>query len=154
MKRNEFIFLVGFICTALAIPACEAVAGYMEEREAERNRVYTVHTERQAITGSAAPCQRLEFFETVELTATAYCSCAKCCGWSTGITYSGEQARPGHTIAANLEEFPLGTVLEINGTEYTVEDTGRLAPGVVDIYFSTHEEAVAFGVQKVTAYKK
>ena len=50
---------------------------------------------------------------------TAYCSCAKCCGKTTGITASGTKATAGRTIATS-GQFAFGTKLIINGQEYTV----------------------------------
>jgi len=45
---------------------------------------------------------------------TAYCSCAKCCGKTNGITAAGTKATAGRTIAAS-SKFALGTKLNING---------------------------------------
>ena len=40
---------------------------------------------------------------------TGYCSCAACCGKTTGITASGTRATAGRTIAADTSRFPFGT---------------------------------------------
>lgn len=77
----------------------------------------------------------------------AYCSCEKCCGWNTGITYSGTVATQGRTVACNLDKFPIGTKLMIDGHEYIVEDTGHLSENMIDIYFDSHEEALQYGSQ-------
>lgn len=84
--------------------------------------------------------------------ATAYCGCEKCSGGHP-YTYSGTVPQPNHTIAADLEQFPIGTKLLINGIVYTVEDKGNnVIDNRVDIYFATHEEALAFGLQNVDIY--
>lgn len=84
---------------------------------------------------------------------TAYCGCAKCCGKTDGITASGAKVKPKHTIAAP-PEIPFGTQLIINGHTYTVEDRGGAIKGKrIDIYFETHEEALAFGVQYVEVFQ-
>lgn len=77
----------------------------------------------------------------------AYCPCKKCCGWNTGITYSGTMATQGRTVACNLNKFPIGTILLIDGHEYVVEDTGNLSENTIDIYFDSHDEALKYGSQ-------
>ena len=78
---------------------------------------------------------------------TAYCSCAKCCGKTTGITASGTRATAGRTIAAPAR-FAFGTKLSLNGKVYTVEDRGGAISGNrIDLYVSSHAEALAWGVR-------
>lgn len=78
---------------------------------------------------------------------TAYCSCAKCCGKTTGITASGTRATAGRTIAAPAR-FAFGTKLSLNGKVYTVEDRGGAISGnKIDLYVSSHAEALAWGVR-------
>lgn len=84
---------------------------------------------------------------------TAYCSCAKCCGKTDGITASGTKVKAGRTIAAP-STFPFGTKIMINGHIYTVEDRGGAIKGNrIDIYFDTHEEALQFGVKNIEIFK-
>ena len=78
---------------------------------------------------------------------TAYCSCSKCCGKSTGYTASGTKATAGRTVAAS-GKFAFGTKLNINGHIYTVEDRGGAINGnKIDIFVSSHSEALAWGVR-------
>lgn len=78
---------------------------------------------------------------------TAYCACNKCCGKSNGITASGAKAVEGVTVAADTR-FPFGTKLIIGGHEYTVQDRGSSVKGdKIDIFFSSHQSAIKFGVQ-------
>lgn len=78
---------------------------------------------------------------------TAYCSCAKCCGKTNGITASGTKATANHTIAAP-SIFAFGTKVKINGTVYVVEDRGGAIQGNrIDIYMNSHQEALAWGVR-------
>ena len=44
-------------------------------------------------------------------TVTHYCTCAKCCGKSNGITASGRAAVPHYSIAVDPKVIPLGTVV-------------------------------------------
>lgn len=78
---------------------------------------------------------------------TAYCSCSKCCGKTTGRTASGTQATAGRTVAAPAK-FAFGTKLNIGGHIYTVEDRGGAISGNrIDIYVSSHSEALQWGVK-------
>lgn len=78
---------------------------------------------------------------------TAYCSCAKCCGKSTGRTASGTQATVGRTVAASAK-FAFGTKLNIGGHIYTVEDRGGAIQGNrIDIYVNSHSAALQWGVK-------
>lgn len=73
-------------------------------------------------------------------TITGYCGCEKCSN-GHGLTYSGTIPTPNHTISADLDLFPLGTRLKIDGIVYTVEDKGSSVKGnILDIFYSSHEE--------------
>ena len=76
---------------------------------------------------------------------TGYCSCELCTG-ENHFTKSGTAPRPDYTVAADPDVFPLGSRIRIGEIIYLVEDTGASIKGnVVDIYYETHEEAVANG---------
>ncbi len=99
---------------------------------------------------------------------TGYCNCQSCCGWrrswfgfgrpvyaygamkgkpkEVGVTARGTKARHG-TVAADPAVFPFGTRLEIPGYGTgVVEDTGGAIKGRhIDIWFSSHDEARAWG---------
>ena len=91
-----------------------------------------------------------------KFTLTAYCSCKRCCGrWSPEVTgkpsttESGTHPVQGRTVAVDKHVIPLGTHIMINGHEYIAEDTGSAVDGNhVDVYFSSHAEAKAFGMKK------
>lgn len=96
---------------------------------------------------------------------TAYCPCEKCCGvWGKNrplddegnvivITASGERAKEGVTVAADISVLPFGTVILIDGNEYIVQDRGGSVKGnQIDIYFESHQEALEFGVQYKEIY--
>lgn len=81
-------------------------------------------------------------------TLTYYCSCAKCCGKTNGITAWGTKATAGRTIATS-KQFAFGTKLIINGHEYVVEDRGGAIQGnKIDVYVNSHSEALQLGVKK------
>ena len=79
---------------------------------------------------------------------SAYCICSRCCGkWSDGITASGAKA-VGKLIAAP-PEIPFGTWIDIPGYGYAeVLDRGGVIKGRrLDLLFSSHQEALHWGVQ-------
>ena len=78
---------------------------------------------------------------------TAYCSCSKCCGKTTGRTASGTKATAGRPAAAPAK-FAFGTKLNIGGKIYTVEDRGGAIKGNrIDIYVNSHSAALQWGVK-------
>ncbi len=83
---------------------------------------------------------------------TGYCPCAICCGKTNGITACGTLATANHTIAAD-SRFSFGTKMVINGVVYTVEDRGGAIKGNrIDIFFTTHQDALNFGRQTGDVY--
>lgn len=82
-----------------------------------------------------------------EVTLTAYTASVEECGKADGITASGTKATQGRTIAA--DHLPFGTLVEIDGHIYTVED--RFGGGYtdkIDIYFDNYMAAINFGRQQ------
>ena len=93
-----------------------------------------------------------------EFSVTAYCPCEICCGAYSNpdnpVTSSGTIATAGRTVAADPSVLPAGTQIIINNHIYTVEDTGGAITGNrIDIYFDTHEEALAYGRQSLEVYR-
>ena len=83
---------------------------------------------------------------------SGYCNCQNCSGGHTK-TYSGTIPQACHTLSADLNRFPIGTKLLINDIVYTVEDKGSaVVDDRLDIYFETHAEAIAFGLQTLDVY--
>lgn len=84
-----------------------------------------------------------------EFKITAYCSCEKCCGdWSDGLTYTETVATEKRTIAVDPDVIPLGSIVEINGLNYIAEDIGgAIKDNHIDIFFSSHDDALEWGVQ-------
>lgn len=136
-----------------------------EEAVAEEPVVAEAAPETQA---SASPVEVEPELQPVEtepewftVEATAYCSCAKCCGeWANkrpgGVVYTadGSVAQAGVTIAADWDVFPAGTVLYIEGLgERIVQDRGGAINGYdVDVYHDDHNAALQFGRQHLNAY--
>ena len=80
---------------------------------------------------------------------TFYCPCSRCCGKDDGITASGVQATPNHTVANGA--LPFGTRVIIDGQEYVVEDRGVDA-NQFDIFVSDHQEALERGLYYADVY--
>lgn len=91
-------------------------------------------------------------YRKIEVEATAYCPCEKCCGKTNGITATGTKATAGRTIAVDPKQIPYGTEVVIDGHTYVAEDCGGAIKGDhIDIFFDRHEDALAFGRKMLTA---
>lgn len=85
-----------------------------------------------------------------------YCACATCNGNSRGITSSGKRIQNGmddpYYVACNW--LPLGTVISVDGTNYTVVDrggSGLSRKGRIDIFTpGGHSECYKRGVGSCT----
>jgi 3D (Asp-Asp-Asp) domain-containing protein len=94
-------------------------------------------------------------YKQMEIIATAYCPCMKCCGKTDGITATGIKAKENRTIAADPNILPYGTEILCSMGEFVVEDCGGAIKGNrVDFFFDTHEEALKFGRQEFTIWVK
>lgn len=84
---------------------------------------------------------------------TGYCACTYCTGSGSGRTASGTIATAGRTIAADTSKYPFGTKMVIDGHTYTVEDRGGAINGnKIDIFFSSHSQALQWGVRYCDVY--
>ena len=93
---------------------------------------------------------RAEWRELGTYRITAYCPCAHCCGKSDGITADGTHAQTSpDRIAAAPKEIPFGTRLNVEGVgDVIVHDRGGAIRGNrLELFFSTHSEALQWGVQ-------
>ena len=115
---------------------------------------------RELLKSDESDCAEARYISLGEFKLTAYCPCEKCCGiWAQNRptdeagneiirTASGKIAEQGYTVAADKAKLPFGTKLMIDGHEYEVQDVGgAIKDNRIDVYFESHEEALAFGVQ-------
>ena len=128
----------------------------VEETKEEEKEEYLLTAGIETVLEKELPSvqrRELTIVSIGEYKLTAYCSCEKCCGkWSQfNKTASGTTPQQGRTVACNSLEF--GTRIVINGSIYTVEDTGNMGANVIDIYFNSHEAALSFGVQYAEVHK-
>ena len=93
-----------------------------------------------------------------EFKLTAYCPCMKCCGKTDGITSTGTLAAEGRTIAVDPRVIPYGSTVTIYYEDgkvhtYPAEDCGgAIQENRIDVFFSSHDAARAFGVQSAMVY--
>lgn len=109
-----------------------------------------------------------EYEKVIQVKATAYCLCQKCCGKTPdnpgyGRTASGLKIVPGtgmKVIAVDTSVVPLGTKVFVEGLNgagnygYAVAaDTGSaIKNNKIDLYMDTHEQALSWGVKYVNLY--
>ena len=93
------------------------------------------------------------------MNTSAYCACTQCCGKSNGITSSGAKATAWYTLAAG-KSYPIGTIIYIpalsnkpNGGWFVVQDRGgAISNNKLDVFCSTHNEALQFGRKNLECY--
>lgn len=123
-----------------------------EARVASDNPATTAGTSLAARVAGKSPV-------VVSMNTSAYCSCAKCCGKTTGITSSGAKASSWYTVAAG-KGYPIGTVIYIpslknkpNGGWFVVQDRGgAISNSRIDIYMGSHNQALEFGRKNLECY--
>lgn len=161
-NRNTYILVVIVaICAAIVYGAYAPKRSIHAEAETQATERETRITEREtpaAETETEAETQTETWgagreAKVIEIMATAYCPCVKCCGKTDGITATGTKATAGRTVAVDPDVIPYGAEIVIDGHSYIAEDCGGAINGNdIDIYFDTHDEALQFGRQTLTAY--
>jgi cell wall-associated NlpC family hydrolase len=131
-------------------------AGYVMDDEGKKN-LKKVFDEMNYIDAESSEVEMEVGDSLGDVWVTAYCACSICCGPNgNGTTASGKVAKAKHTIAVDAFNpiVPMGTKVVIEGTVYTVEDTGNLNHygNDFDIFYATHEQTSQWGRQKVEAF--
>lgn len=104
---------------------------------------YIAPTEETVVTEEAPK------YREVTMNVSAYTASDDECGKSDGITASGVAAVEGVTIAA--DDLPFGTVVEIQGKDYVVQDRfGGNHRNRIDIFMVSRSSALHFGRQSIT----
>lgn len=152
IKRHAIPTLFyGFMAAAvvLALSLC-ATQGKTATQEATTAATTTTT---KPTTTATTTTTATEEIKPLDVVATAYCPCAECSGEFGFITATGSRAKEGRTLAVDPSVIPYGTAVIIDGNTYIAEDCGGAVKGNrVDIFFNSHEEALNFGRQKLTAY--
>lgn len=89
-----------------------------------------------------------------EFRISYYCACEKCCGaYANGITASGAPCQEGVTCACDV--LPIGTMVNVDGQIYTVQDRFGDFDGEkkIDIYIEDHDRAAALGVHTTHVFE-
>lgn len=154
MKKSTKYLIARLIIMALCVVLGFGIGWISKETE-----VVEVNIERP-IVRVCEPIEEKEpeptpTYKEMQIVATAYCPCTKCCGKSDGITATGVKAKANRTIAADPNILPYGTEILCGMGEFVVEDCGGSIKGNrVDFFFDSHEEAVNFGRQEFTIWVK
>lgn len=136
-------FIFGYLCGLLLV---------YEEIEVENEvMVYEPEPEIMVVQEEKAP----EVIFLGEFKVTAYCPCVECSGGWGYKTSTGTKATEGRTIAVDPKVIPYGSEVVIDGHTYYAEDCGGLVKGkVVDIFFESHKDVDAYGLQKHNVFLK
>lgn len=131
-------------------------AGYVMDEEGKKN-LKKIFDEMNYIDSASSSVEMDVGDSLGKVWVTAYCPCSLCCGpYANGITASGKTAKAKHTIAVDAYNpiVPMGTKVVIEGTVYTVEDTGDLNHygNDFDIFYAKHSDCGQWGRRHVEAY--
>lgn len=140
-------------------PVNKVVNVQTRETVTSRSSVSRTTTNYTVPTGGMADEVRGITPKVTTLNASAYCSCYKCCGKSTGVTASGQKATAWYTVAAG-SGYPLGTIIYVpalsgnaNGGWFVVQDRGgAISNNHIDIFVGSHSEALQFGRKNLECY--
>lgn len=147
------VILILFFFTITGSPVAEAPVLKFPAKPQAKPVVKSTPTPRSTRLASreAAP-------ERYVMRVTAYTACDRGMD-GRGITSSGTQAKPWHTVAAP-PEIPFGTRLYIpyfadkpNRGWFVVEDRGGAITGnCLDVFFASRQDAIQFGVKYLDVY--
>lgn len=160
-KRESIISLITFVIV-FAFASCVYGTAYAGEYNKQKQAESEIELVVIPATPIEAPHVGVEVEEDPELVfesfvATAYCSCEKCCGvWAVGRTgavvgSTGRELISQYSVAVDPDVIPYGSILVNScGNEYRADDCGGAIKGNhIDIYFSSHEEALNWGRQNI-----
>jgi len=133
--------------------------GTEKKRETIKNVVIKKPVAEVIEVGIDPTAKPKNYKRVISASATAYCACSRCCGWSTGITASGMRAVYG-CVAVDPRVIPLGTKLYIEtpdgsfvyGHSIAADTGGAIKGNRVDLFFPTHSQALQFGRRNVNVY--
>lgn len=168
LKEKKPLQVLGMVVAILAVFAGMSAAAADDLSEAKIRELnaakgvefdafdeITNEAEKVAENGTEKLETASEWESIGEFKLTAYCPCEKCCGiWAknrpNGIVYtaSGAKAEAGKTIAVDPDVIPYGTEVKIGDHTYIAQDSGSAIKGnKIDVYFDSHEAALAHGVK-------
>lgn len=175
-KKTKVALVINAVLIVLAIICIINVKALRRECEMVTEQVESCKVKYSAISSEIETKVKIEVINKAVETEpqkryigtfklTAYCSCEKCCGiWALNrplddngneIVYgaSGDRLYEGYSIAVDPTVIPYGTEVEIDGNIYKAQDCGGAIKGNrIDVYHSSHEEALKFGVGEYDVY--
>ena len=104
----------------------------------------------------ARPTMNEDRWQAMDVLATAYCPCRKCCGdFADGKTAIGYDAY-AKGVAVDRRLIPLRSKVNIPGYGTVVADDvgGAIKDNRIDVRFPSHNAALEWGRKKVTIYFK
>jgi len=119
------------------------------EMKAQPQQPQPDRTANNTLDNSEQPGQ----WQTVQMRATAYCPCQKCCGkYSDGVTASGHKIRQGDAFVAADRKYAFGTKMMIPGYNNAqpvevLDRGGAISGNRLDVFFNSHQEALKWGVK-------
>lgn len=165
--KSQLILYIIIVLTLLTI-----IVGWVYINDESKNTIeQTVETSKRTITENEITIEieidkegdsnkAVEPVSLGNFKLTAYCGCEICCNaWSkhrpvdkngNEIVYGsiGERLREGYSIAVDPNVIPYNSKVIINGNVYEAQDCGGAIKGNrIDVYFSSHKDALEFGVQ-------
>ncbi len=108
------------------------------------------------LTVSAVATQQSIEWNALDVVATAYCPCSKCCGQhSDGVTAIGMDAF-SKGVAVDRRLIPLRSRVLIPGYGTVLADDvgGAIKHNRIDVRFSSHAKALNWGVRNLRIYYK
>ncbi len=108
------------------------------------------------VSTHAARLSNYKGWEKVEVLATAYCPCSKCCGkHANGVTAIGNNAYT-KGVAVDRSIIPLKSTVKIPGYGIVTADDvgGAIKRNRIDVRFNSHKKALKWGRQTLVVYYK
>lgn len=157
IEKTIYTLMLVLAFSTVVVPIGCAIS----ERDEEAQEIELICPE-----NATTECTKPQISYLGKYKVTAYCSCEICCeqygknrpldkdGNEIVYTASGEIAEQGITIAAD-KSIPFGTQLIVDGRAYIVQDRGgAVKENCLDVYFTSHQEALKWGVQWLDVYIK
>ena len=145
MKKDMIWFAVIVVFSAIGAKL------FVFQLEKQNAKAATIVSSEKKEEKKAAKPKKL----IISMKVTAYCPCEKCCGkWADGITASGHKIQPGDAFVAADKRYPFGTKVIVPGYENNqpvkvLDRGGAIKGNRIDVFFSTHQEALEWGVKKL-----
>ena len=103
---------------------------------------------------NARPTENTAGWKEIEVLATAYCPCKKCCGkFADGKTAIGHNAFT-KGVAVDRRIIPLRSRVKIPGYGMVTADDvgGAIKNNHIDVRFTSHQAALEWGRKNLTIY--